>query len=147
MAAFLLVTFYVTMAASGLAVELLFQALGIVPTDRDADVVEASVTLNYTTVLNIVFLLLAAVLVWRYFTRGGGLRMLRMMNEPMDHHHHDHAHRTPRPQPGAQAISSGEQDLGLRLPDWSTATAQNLAAPGAIRPRHERAQRAVLAGS
>ena len=41
MAAFLLVTFYVTMAASGLAVELLFQALGIVPTERDADVVEA----------------------------------------------------------------------------------------------------------
>ncbi len=92
MAAFLLVTFYVTMAASGLAVELLFQALGIVPTERDADVVEASVTLNYTTVLNIVFLLLAAVLVWRYFMRGGGLRMLRMMNEPMAHHHHGHEH-------------------------------------------------------
>ena len=92
MAAFLLVTFYVTMAASGLAVELLFQALGIVPTERDADVVEASVKLNYTTVLNIVFLLLAAVLVWRYFMRGGGLRMLRMMNEPMDHHHHGHEH-------------------------------------------------------
>ena len=48
--------------------------------------------LNYTTVLNIVFLLLAAVLVWRYFMRGGGLRMLRMMNEPMDHHHHGHEH-------------------------------------------------------
>jgi hypothetical protein len=40
------------------------------------------VTLNYTTVLNIVFLALAAVLVSRYFARGGGLRMLRMMNTP-----------------------------------------------------------------
>jgi hypothetical protein len=91
-AAFLLVVFYVTMAASGLAVELIFQGLGIVPTDRDADVVEASVTLNYTTVLNIVFLLLAAVLVWRYFMRGGGWKMLKMMDEPMDHHHHGHEH-------------------------------------------------------
>jgi uncharacterized protein len=91
MAAFLLVVFYTTMALSGLAVELLFEALGIVPTDRNADVVEASVTWNYTTYLNIVFLLLAAVLVWRYFMRGGGWKMLKMMDEPMDHHGHQHA--------------------------------------------------------
>jgi uncharacterized protein len=92
MAAFLFVTFYVTMALSGLAVELLFEAIGIEPTDRNADVMEASVTWNYTTFLNIAFLLVAAVLVWRYFTRGGGWKMLRMMNEPMDHHHHGHGH-------------------------------------------------------
>jgi len=93
MAVFLLVSFYATMAISGLLVELLFQALGIVPTDRNAKVTEASVTLNYTTYLNIVFLLLAAVLVWRYFAKGGGWKMLKMMNEPMDHEHHpQHAH-------------------------------------------------------
>ena len=44
--------------------------------------IEASVTWNYTTFLNIVFLALAAVLVWRYFRSGGGLAMLKMMNEP-----------------------------------------------------------------
>ena len=92
MAAFLFGTFYVTMALSGLGVELLFEALGITPTERNADVTEASVTWNYTTVLNIVFLLVAAVLVWRYFMRGGGWKMLKMMNEPMDHHHHGHDH-------------------------------------------------------
>jgi uncharacterized membrane protein YraQ (UPF0718 family) len=93
MAAFLLVVFYATMALSGLLVELLFQAIGIVPTERNADVVEASVTWNYTTYLNIVFLLVAAVLVWRYFMRGGGWKMLKMMDEPMDHHgHHSHQH-------------------------------------------------------
>jgi uncharacterized protein len=92
MAAFLLAVFYATMALSGLLVELLFEAIGIVPTDRNADVVEASVTWNYTTYLNIVFLLLAAVLVWRYFMRGGGWKMLKMMDEPMDHHHHHHGH-------------------------------------------------------
>jgi len=93
MAAFLLVVFYATMALSGLAVELLFEALGITPTSRDAKVVEASVTWDYTTVLNIVFLGIAAVLVWRYFTAGGGWKMLTMMNEPMGEHHcHDHGH-------------------------------------------------------
>src|SRR6478752_43972 len=73
MAAFLFVTFYVTMAAAGLVVEFLFQGLGLVPTERNAKVVEAHVTWNYTTVLNIVFLSLAVVLVWRYFQRGGGI--------------------------------------------------------------------------
>ena len=29
---------------------------------------------------------LAAVLVWRYFRRGGGWAMLKMMNEPMGEH-------------------------------------------------------------
>jgi uncharacterized membrane protein YraQ (UPF0718 family) len=83
MAVFLLVSFYVTMVAAGLAVEFLFQVLGIVPTERNARVETASVSWNYTTYLNTVLLLLAGVLVWRYFRRGGGLPMLRMMNTPM----------------------------------------------------------------
>jgi hypothetical protein len=57
---------------------------------------EASVTWNYTTYLNIVFLALAVVLIWRYFRYGGGWRMLTMMNAPMEHqehaHQHEHAH-------------------------------------------------------
>ncbi len=92
MAVFLLVTFYVTMAAAGLAVEFLFQVLGIVPTERNAKVDMASLSWDYTTFLNIVFLFVAAALVWRYFRDGGGLAMLRMMNEPMPQHEHDHAH-------------------------------------------------------
>jgi len=93
MAGFLLVVFYLTMAASGLIVELVFDSLGLIPSERNAKVIEASVTWNYTTVLNIVFLTLAAVLVWRYFRRGGGIAMLRMMNTPMEMEHgHGHAH-------------------------------------------------------
>ena len=87
MAGFLLVTFYATMVAAGLIVEFLFQGLGIQRTARDAKVVEASISWNYTTVLNIIFLAVGAVLVWRYFKYGGGLKMLRMMNKPMDHSH------------------------------------------------------------
>jgi uncharacterized membrane protein YraQ (UPF0718 family) len=89
MAALLAAVLYVTMVAAGLAVELLFQAAGITPTERNAKVEMATVSWNYTTYLNIVFLSLAAVLIWRYFRRGGGIRMLRMMNAPaVDGHAH-----------------------------------------------------------
>jgi uncharacterized membrane protein YraQ (UPF0718 family) len=91
MAAFLLVTFYTAMALSGLVVELVFQAIGLVPTERHAKVVEASITWNYTTILNIAFLALAAVLVWR-FVATGGLPMLKMMNRPSSRSEHAHNH-------------------------------------------------------
>ncbi len=88
MAAFLLATFYAVIVAAGLIVELLFQGLGLVPAERNAKVETASVQLNHTTVLNVIFLALAAVLVVRYFRRGGGLSMLRMMNRPIGEHDH-----------------------------------------------------------
>jgi uncharacterized protein len=84
MSLFLLGTFYLTMAAAGLAVDLVFEALGLVPSARNAKVVQASITLNYTTVLNLIFLVLAGVLVVR-FLRTGGPEMLRMMSIPSDH--------------------------------------------------------------
>jgi uncharacterized membrane protein YraQ (UPF0718 family) len=90
-AAFLLVTFYTAMALSGLAVELLFQAIGLTPTERHAKIVEASITWNYTTILNIAFLALAALLVWRFIATGG-LPMLKMMNGPPSQPEHAHAH-------------------------------------------------------
>ena len=72
---------YASMVIAGLAVDLAFRALGLVPSGRHAKVVEASVTLNYTTVLNAVFLVLAGLLVWRFLATGG-LLMLRHMNDP-----------------------------------------------------------------
>jgi uncharacterized membrane protein YraQ (UPF0718 family) len=69
------------MAVAALAVEFAFGALGRIPTERTAQVVEASITWNYTTWLNVAFLLLAAALVWR-FMKTGGPEMLRMMNAP-----------------------------------------------------------------
>jgi hypothetical protein len=84
MAGFLLATFYAAMVAAGLIVEVLFGALGLIPTQRAAKVVEASVTWNYTTILNLVFLALAAVLAVR-FLRTGGPAMLKMMSGPASH--------------------------------------------------------------
>src|SRR5438093_6478776 len=90
MAGFLFATFYATMVATGLAIEFLFEGLGLAPTSRHAKVMEASVTWNYTTYLNIVFLVLAAALLWRYLRRGGGITMLRMMDTPMSEAGHAH---------------------------------------------------------
>jgi uncharacterized membrane protein YraQ (UPF0718 family) len=87
MTGFLFASFYATMVVAGLAVEFLFEGVGIERKARNAKVIDASVTWNYSTYLNIVFLTLAAVLLWRYFRRGGGLAMLRMMNRPMEHSH------------------------------------------------------------
>ncbi|GAA1262865.1 membrane protein [Planotetraspora silvatica] len=78
MAAFIAGTFYLTMVIAGYLVELIFWALGLTPRERAARVVEAQVAWNYTTWLNICFLVLAAVLVIRFF-RTGGMSMLRMM--------------------------------------------------------------------
>ena len=81
MSIFLFTTFYAAMVASALIVEFIFDWLGLIPAVRAAHVVEASLTLNYTTILNIVFLLLAALLLIRFF-RTGGPKMLRMMESP-----------------------------------------------------------------
>ena len=86
---FLLVVFYVSMAAASLVVEFLFGMLHIIPKQHNARIVEEAIRWNYTTWLNIVFLTLAALLVWR-FLRTGGPEMLRMMNSktmgnPDDH--------------------------------------------------------------
>lgn len=86
MALFIFGTFYAAMALAGYLVEGIFAILHLTPTVRNAKVLEASVTFNYTTVLNIVFLVVAAALVWR-FLRTGGPMMLKMMNKKEAHVH------------------------------------------------------------
>ncbi|MHB8573943.1 MAG: permease [Dehalococcoidia bacterium] len=81
---YILATFYVTMAAAGYVIEVAFGALGIIPTDRSVAKLSEGITFNYTTVLNILFIVLGVVLLLR-FLRTGGPAMLRMMSGPMDH--------------------------------------------------------------
>jgi uncharacterized protein len=89
MAVFLLAAFYAAMVVAGYAVELIFGGLGLVPARATASIPDSGVSWNYTTWLNIVFLLLAAVLLIR-FVRTGGVPMLRMMGGPPDASSHDH---------------------------------------------------------
>jgi uncharacterized membrane protein YraQ (UPF0718 family) len=111
MAVFLFGTFYAAMVTAGYVIELVFGAAGLIPSERNADVEMAHISWNYTTILNIVFLLLAAALLVRFY-RSGGLPMLRMMgggpDDLADHDHghdhdHDHDHgRGHEPSPGAE---------------------------------------------
>ncbi|WP_225094493.1 permease [Streptomyces sp. CoH27] len=85
--------FYLAMVGAGYVVELVFKPLGLVPSQRTAKVMEAGITWNYTTWLNIAFLILAAALVVRFLRTGGG-PMLKMMGggpDDMAHHTHDHS--------------------------------------------------------
>ena len=81
----LLAIFYLTMVMSGYIVEFLFGGLGLIPAERAAKVTATSISWSYTTVLNIIFLLLAAALIVRFF-RSGGLQMLKMMGGGPDAH-------------------------------------------------------------
>jgi hypothetical protein len=78
------------MVTADLAVELLFGALGLIPEERTAKVVEASITWNYTTILNLIVLALAAVLLVR-FLRNCGPHMLKMMSSPQTQKNHGYA--------------------------------------------------------
>jgi uncharacterized membrane protein YraQ (UPF0718 family) len=87
----LLGTFYASMVVAGYIVELLFGATGLIPTNRSAMVMQAGISWNYTTWVNIAFLVVAAVLLLR-FVRTGGIPMLRMMGGSPDDEHADHSH-------------------------------------------------------
>lgn len=94
----LLSTFYAAMVGTGYLVELIFGVTSLVPQERSAIVMDEGISWNYTTWLNIAFLILAAVLLVRFFSTGGR-EMLQMMGgtpEAMADHGHsqhpDHSH-------------------------------------------------------
>ena len=92
-AAVLAGTLYVASVVAGYVVEIIFGAARLVPVERHARVETSHLFWNYTTYLDIAFLLLAAVLVVR-FVRTGGPAMLGSMggspDEMSDHNGHAH---------------------------------------------------------
>src|SRR6266700_3376618 len=77
-AGLIVAVFYVAMALAALLIELLFDLLGLIPSQRSAQIVEMSISLNYTTVLNLIFLAIAFLLAIR-FLKTGGPKMLAQM--------------------------------------------------------------------
>jgi uncharacterized protein len=76
----MLAVFWVLMSTAGLLTELLFRAAGLVPTMRPTTIAPAHFSWNYTTYLNLIFLVLFGVLYWLYRNRerlGGGDRYAR----------------------------------------------------------------------
>jgi len=91
---------YAAMAGAAYILELAFGVAGLAPQQPSAQIVEAHLTWNYTTWLNIVFLGLAALLVWRIL-KTGGPEMLRMMDQanPVEAHPiSEYREISPRPQ-------------------------------------------------
>ena len=71
----LLALFWTVMSVAGLAVEGLFGATGLIPHHRSKAMAPTSFRWDYTTYLNLVFLVVAGVLYWLYRNRerlGGG---------------------------------------------------------------------------
>jgi hypothetical protein len=93
---FLLAIFYVSMALAALAVEFIFGALHLIPQQHSVQIMDEAIHWNYTTVLNIISLILAMILVIR-FLRTGGPEMLRMMSSSGHHArgHSRHNHHDP----------------------------------------------------
>lgn len=87
MALFIFATFYTAMALAGYLTEAIFAILHLTPTTRNATVLAYHVSFNYDTILNIIFLILAATLVYRFMKTGGPM-MLKMMNK----HKRERAH-------------------------------------------------------
>ncbi|WP_027802915.1 permease [Paraburkholderia dilworthii] len=90
MTAFMAVSFYIAMVVAALIVETLFQLLGWLPQQRHTAVIDAAITFNYTTVLNIVFGVVFVGLAAVFF-RTGGVQMMRDMAHG-EHRHHTSGH-------------------------------------------------------
>ncbi len=82
------------MVLAGYVVEFAFGGLGLVPTTRDAKVTEMPIRWDYTSVLNIVALVVAAGLIYR-FVQSGALPMLKMMGGPPPNGADEHRHQRP----------------------------------------------------
>ena len=83
-AALLFVVFYAAMSLAALAVEFLFAALHLIPQHGSAKIMQESIRWNYTSVLNIVFLGVTALLLWRFLKTGGPAMMKMMDKAPSD---------------------------------------------------------------
>ena len=70
--------FYIAMAFAALLIEFLFDLLKLIPFQRSAQIAEMSISFNYTTVLNIIFLATAALLLVRFFKTGGPKMLAHM---------------------------------------------------------------------
>ena len=89
MSLYLLAVSYAAMAMAGFLVGGAFQLLGLAPTNHHVTVLETQPTWNYTTFLDIGFLLLMALLAWRFVTTGG-IDMLRAHSRRPEAGHGEH---------------------------------------------------------
>ncbi|HYM97115.1 MAG TPA: hypothetical protein VET26_07435 [Candidatus Sulfotelmatobacter sp.] len=91
MSIYLLVVSYVAMVVAGFAVGVAFNLLGWTPKHFHVSALQAAPSWNYTSVLDLAFILLMAVMFYR-FLRTGGPEMIRAMAVPGGGGHAGHGH-------------------------------------------------------
>lgn len=79
-AAILFFVSYAAMSLAALAVEFLFQLLHLIPNHGNAQVMSQHIRWNYTSILNIIFLGITVLLLWRFLLTAGP-EMMKMMNK------------------------------------------------------------------
>jgi uncharacterized membrane protein YraQ (UPF0718 family) len=105
-AAILTVLFYLSMAAAALAVEALFAALHLIPAHHPIALMTESVRWNYTTILNLFFLLISAALLLRFLRTGGPAMLREMSNAPASPDAAPHDCCVPEPAPAPIPVTA-----------------------------------------
>jgi uncharacterized protein len=90
-AAILAGTFYIAMAGAALAVEGIFGALHLIPSHTHLMVMEEAVRWNYTSVLNVIFLVISGLLFIRFLKTGGPAMLREMGGDAHDPHGAPHS--------------------------------------------------------
>ena len=79
----LVAIFYLASVLAGYVVEIVFGSLGLIPGgERNAQTGRTPISWNYTSILNIIFAVAAALLVIRFFSTGGRSMLSMMGGEP-----------------------------------------------------------------
>ena len=109
-AAILAGVFYLAMAGAALIVEGLFGALHLIPAHSQLQVMQESIRWNYTSMLNLLFLAVSALLLVRFLKTGGPAMLREMGNAPADPMAaHSCCH--PEPEPVAAAHDCCHEEL------------------------------------
>jgi hypothetical protein len=94
------------MAAAALAVEALFAALHLIPAHHPIALMTESVRWNYTTILNLFFLLISAALLLRFLRTGGPAMLREMSNAPASPDAAPHDCCVPEPAPAPIPVTA-----------------------------------------
>ena len=90
MSLYLLAVSYTAMALAGFLIGLAFNLTGLTPAHFSVSAFQAPPAWNYTSFLDIGFIVLIALMLWRFLTTDGPT-MLRAMSQPGGHAHEDHS--------------------------------------------------------
>jgi hypothetical protein len=104
-AAILAGVFYLAMAGAALVVEVLFGALHLIPTERHVMVMQEAIRWNYTSMLNVFFIVASGLLLVRFLKTGGPAMLREMGGTALDPNAEPHSCCDEEPVAAIEALS------------------------------------------